>query len=444
MEFPSNAVPYGSPVQDEDPSTRRKPYGLSPRREHTCFGLPHDSSHESVTVSALHTDPSPSDDPRVLVRVFALTDVGRTREHNEDTFLVADLETGQPVPFDDSTRELPAHSHGLLFLVADGMGGAASGEIASSMAGSEVLAVLRERWSGHASPTPDDFAAVLRDATVYANSRIHGFARENPEHRGMGTTATIAGLLGDTLYVAQVGDSRAYLLRDGVAKQLTKDQSLMQRLVEAGELTPEQAEASERRNIILQALGPESHVTIDLTHQQLRRGDTLILCSDGLSGLVRADEISSIAHEASDTTEICHRLIARANELGGPDNITVIAARFDGEALHHVDASDAVGYNTYPLAGTLNHDTAEEAVPSPMLKSRLRADPTPRFGTPAPTASALEEEFARARAAEEATVLGAPEAVVEERRRKVEPIYLALALVATAAGLWYLVNLFRE
>mgnify|MGYP003347948705 CR=1 FL=1 len=103
-----------------------------------------------------------------------------------------------------------------------------------------------------------------------------GSAAEHPENRGMGTTATIAGILGDTLFLAQVGDSRGYLIRRGVAQQITKDQSLMQKLVEAGELTAEEAEVSDRRNIILQALGPESTVKVDLTHQQVRRGDVLV------------------------------------------------------------------------------------------------------------------------------------------------------------------------
>ncbi len=398
-----------------------------------------------MTVSALHTNrPSTDGDPRVVVRVFALTDVGQKREHNEDTFLVADLEAGAPIDFERTTpRALEANPHGLLFMVADGMGGAASGEIASSMAGAAILDVLRNQWTAQSLPSADTFVAALRDATTEANTRIHGFARANPEHRGMGTTATVAGLFGDTIYVAQVGDSRAYLLRDGQAIQLTKDQSLMQRLVEAGELTPEQAEASERRNIILQALGPEARITIDLTHQQLRRGDTLILCSDGLSGLVRADEIARIASQASDPGALCQQLIARANELGGPDNITVIAAQFDGSALDHIGAGDAVGYNTYPLAGTLNTETAEAAVPAPELKARLRSDPTPRFGIPAPSAAALEEEFARARAAEDEATLGAPEAVVEERRRRVEPVFLLLALVASLAIVWVLYRLFR-
>ncbi len=388
--------------------------------------------------------PQQHGDRRVLARVFAQTDVGRTREHNEDTFLVADLESGDPVLFDRSTRDLPVEPHGLLFLVADGMGGAASGELASSMAGFEVLSVLRDRWKREAQPSPEQFAMILRDATIFANSQIHGHAREHPEHRGMGTTATIAGLLGDVIYLAQVGDSRAYLVRDGVAKQLTKDQSLMQRLVEAGELTQEQAETSERRNIILQALGPEAHVTIDLTHQQVRRGDTLILCSDGLSGLVRADEIARVSNASSETTEVCKRLIDRANELGGPDNITVIAVRFDGDALHDRQDTDAVGYNTYSLAGTLNHDTAETLLPEPLLQSRLKSDPTPRYGTPAPSASAIEEEFARARAQEDESILGAPEEVVRERRQRVEPVFLVLAVIAVIAASWLMYSLLRK
>ena len=146
----------------------------------------------------------------------------------------------------------------------------------------------------------------------------------------MGTTATIAGLLGDTLYLAQVGDSRAYLVRDGVAQQITKDQSLMQKLVEAGELTEEEAELSERRNIILQALGPEPLVKVDLTHQQVRRGDVLVLCSDGLSGPVRTTDIARVVEEEPDLVNVCKKLIDLANEAGGPDNITVIAVRFDG------------------------------------------------------------------------------------------------------------------
>ena len=419
-------------------SLTAKPDRDSTRRDPTYCAPPHESPYDSVTVSA-PSSPNPSaDDARVVARVFALTDVGLSREHNEDTFLVADLDSAEEVRFGADARPLPVPTHGLLFLVADGMGGAASGEIASSMASDAVLAVLKEQWLKADAKSSEAFAVALRDAATTANARIFSFAHENPEHRGMGTTATIAGLVGDTLFVAQVGDSRAYLVRDGVAKQLTKDQSLMQRLVEAGELTQEQADASDRRNIILQALGPEAQITIDLTHQQVRKGDTLILCSDGLSGLVRADEMARASSESNDVRQLCERLVTRANELGGPDNITVIAARFEGDALSAIRDGDEVGYRTYPLPGTLNHDTNEVAMPNTPLKAHLKSDPTPRYGTPQPSIAAIEEEAARLQPAEEPAVLGAPEAVVEERRQRVGPIYYMLASIAVLAAAWVL------
>ena len=365
----------------------------------------------------------------IVARVFALTDVGHIREHNEDTFLVADLESGMPVDMDGPPRELTLAQHGLLFLVADGMGGAASGELASSMAGDVVIDTLRETWVSAPATSHEQFAAALLDATDTANARIHRFSRENPQHRGMGTTATIAGLLGDRLFLAQVGDSRAYLVRSGLAKQLTKDQSLMQRLVEAGEMTQEEADASERRNIILQALGPEARVTIDLTHQQIRRGDTLILCSDGLSGLVRANEIAQVATELNDPRIMCERLVARANELGGPDNITVIAVRFEGDALSATRDDDAMGYTAFPLRGTLAGDTLENRAP----QAPFRSDPTPQLGTPLPARSALEEEFNRARDAETAEIpTPAP-----ERQEQLGSIRVLLMLVVLLVVAWF-------
>ncbi len=161
----------------------------------------------------------------------------------------------------------------------------------------------------------------------------------------MGTTATVAGVLGDRLYLAQVGDSRGYLVRDGVATQLTKDQSLMQRLVDAGELTEEEAAQSERRNIILQALGPDPRIRVDLTWQELQRGDTLVICSDGLSGQVTREEIGAAVKAAASLDQLCDRLIAQANERGGPDNITVVAARFEGDGLPRARPSGDVGYH---------------------------------------------------------------------------------------------------
>ena len=222
----------------------------------------------------------------VIVNVFGRTDVGRVRDHNEDSFLVADL-TADNASLQPEVRTHLVGSHGSLFMVADGLGGAAAGEVASELAILTVQSELRAQWRAAPERTAEVFARAIKAAAEAANAKIFAYAVEHPESRGLGTTATIAGLLGDTLYLAQVGDSRAYLVRNGVALQITKDQSLMQRLIEAGELTPEEAERSERRNIILQALGPEPTVKIDLTYQKVRRGDTLVLCTDGLSGLVR-------------------------------------------------------------------------------------------------------------------------------------------------------------
>ncbi len=258
--------------------------------------------------------------------------MGRTREHNEDTFAVADLTT-----FNASLQpEVRMHAcgpRGSFFMVADGMGGAAAGEIASSMAVEVILKELDARWRNAQATDAETFAHALKGATESANATIHGYAQAHPENRGMGTTATIAGLLGDTLYLCQVGDSRGYIVRNGEAIQITKDQSLMQKLIEAGEMTPEEAEVSERRNIILQALGPEAKIKVDLTSQQVMRGDVLVLCSDGLSGLVRAHEIAAVVRAESDLVEVCKRLIDMANEAGGPDNITVVTARFEGDGL---------------------------------------------------------------------------------------------------------------
>ena len=207
-------------------------------------------------------------------------------------------------------------------------------EVASAMATDIVLTELDLRWRKAGDAMPETFARALKAATETANARIHTYATEHPENRGMGTTATVAGILGDTLYLAQVGDSRGYLVRAGKARQITKDQSLMQKLVEAGELTEEEAEVSERKNIILQALGPEPQVKVDLTSQQVRNGDTLILCSDGMSGQMRADDIARIVGEDPDLVATCRKLIDLANENGGPDNITVIAARFEIGRAH--------------------------------------------------------------------------------------------------------------
>ena len=308
----------------------------------------------------------------IIVHVFGRTDVGRTREHNEDCFVVADLTT-MNATLQPEVREHRPGKRGTLFMVADGMGGAAAGEVASQMATEVVLEELDAWWRRSESTDADTFAAALRKAVEAANTRIHRYALDHPENRGMGTTTTVAGVLGGTLYLCQVGDSRGYLVREGVATQITKDQSLVQRLIDAGELTAEEAEVSERRNIILQALGPDPKVKVDLTHQDLRRGDTLVLCSDGLSGQVKKSEIAAAVAANSDLRQVCAQLIELANSRGGPDNITVIVARLDGNGLKDASDDESVGHQVYPLL-----DTESTTQPVPVYRGSKAPEPKGR------------------------------------------------------------------
>lgn len=299
--------------------------------------------------------------PPVYVSVFGKTDVGRTREHNEDAFLVADLSTGTASPRPE-VRDHAVGRRGSLFVVADGMGGAAAGEIASAMAVDLIYSHLSTVWLGDPDGSAEQFAFRMKEAVERANDRVYAYGRDHPELRGMGTTVTAAGVFGSHLYLAQIGDSRGYLVRGGRAVQLTKDQSLTQRLVDAGELTEEEAEQSERRNIILQALGPDPRVRVELTREALRRSDTLVICSDGLSGLVKKDEIARLAETNASLPQLCAALVDLANERGGPDNITVVAARFDGEGLP--DWSGPLGREQEMLADTGPMPVAPGPIPS--------------------------------------------------------------------------------
>jgi protein phosphatase len=297
--------------------------------------------------------------PSIQVDVFGKTDLGQTRDHNEDTFIVADL-TRDKASLLPEVRHHDIGDRGSLFMVADGMGGAAAGELASAMAADLVHSHLASAWRDDPDNSLEQFALRLREALEIANRRIHSYAGQRPEVKGMGTTATAAGVLGTHLIMAQVGDSRAYLIRNGEAVQLTRDQSLTQRLVDAGEMTEEEAERSERRNIILQALGPEPNVVIELTIQELRLNDVLVLCSDGLTGNVRGDEIAKVVTAHPEPADACSELISMANDRGGPDNITVAIARFTGDALKAPGRDSEPSYLVYQLDEALEDAETEE------------------------------------------------------------------------------------
>ena len=283
----------------------------------------------------------------ITLNVFGRTDVGQIREHNEDNFLVADL-TKKTRNLTEAERRPNVGEHGIVLGVCDGMGGAAAGEVASQLA----VDIIYERFVDTDPPRDHDILARrLVRAVEAAGQRIFNEARMDRTRRGMGTTATIAALVDSRMFVAQVGDSRAYILRNGVMMQVTRDQSLVTQLIEAGQLTEEEAETFEHNNIILQALGTADTVQVDLTYVDLRRGDRLMMCSDGLTGMIRAEEIRQVLINQVDPLHACKELTDRANAAGGHDNITVIVADFEGDGLMPLGQreEDTICYRKYAL-----------------------------------------------------------------------------------------------
>jgi len=275
----------------------------------------------------------------MLVELYAKSDVGRVRRGNEDNFLVLDLSNHQTWTGSDG-NSAPAEltrfnlgDRGLVLVVSDGMGGALAGDVASRMAVDSV----REMLMGSDSAEPCDpsmpLVDCLKNATVYANLAIHHRSQEDSRCAGMGATFTGAAVKGDHLDLVQVGDSRAYLIRKDQIRLATKDQSLVQQLVDVGQISESEAETHMFRNVILQALGAQSEVTPVTGRIRLRRGDILLLCSDGLSGKLRSEDIQNILTDSTDLAGACTELIAEANNRGGEDNITVVLARFLGDDL---------------------------------------------------------------------------------------------------------------
>jgi protein phosphatase len=271
----------------------------------------------------------------------ARTDVGLERGHNEDSLFVARPGHRQRTRPCEEPIEVAAPGWVALG-VCDGMGGAAAGEIASQSAVEAIGAILAD---GGEIATPSELGHRLVESLQIAAQRVHAAACDRRELEGMGTTATVCALAGDALFVAQVGDSRAYLLRGGRLTQLTRDQTLATLLMEQGQLTKEDLPGFAFNNVILQALGTTPRVDVDLVRVTVRRGDVLLICSDGLSGPVDDELIRKTLEEAASPVAAAESLIALANAAGGPDNVTAIVAWLAGSALD--DGDDAV----VPLKG---------------------------------------------------------------------------------------------
>jgi len=258
-----------------------------------------------------------------LVWVSARTDVGMRRALNEDSMLVADLAKGTAAMSADMNAYL-ADGRGMLMAISDGMGGAAAGEVASHIAITVLHDVLQ-----HADDL--DIAQRLRMAVELANIRVWTRAQENSALSGMGTTLTAALVQGGRAYIAQIGHSRAYLIRDDHARQITTDQTIAQALLDHGVEKPGKIRSA-LKNVLTQALGVSPVVQVALTSVDIRRNDHLLICSNGLSNKIASDEISHVIQQSANLTDACDALIELANLRGGDDNITVMLARMSGAA----------------------------------------------------------------------------------------------------------------
>lgn len=288
----------------------------------------------------------------MILEVYAKTHVGRIRSGNEDNFLLLDLSTSKAWTGTDG-EEPPAEMcrfevgpKGFVMVVSDGMGGALAGDVASHMA----VEAVREMLSGAEEDDGGDdggdsvpLAESLRIATDYANLAIHKKSQDDPRCNGMGATLTGAAVNGDGLAFVQVGDSRGYVIRGQHIHLATKDQSLVQQLVDVGQISEQEAETHMFRNVILQALGAQAELAPVSGHVRLYRGDLVLLCSDGLSGKLRSEDMLNIIAESDgDLARACAELVAEANARGGEDNITVVLARLTGEDLPSPDSNNRV------------------------------------------------------------------------------------------------------
>jgi len=250
------------------------------------------------------------------LRYAVLSDKGRVRENNEDSY----------------------HADGRVFIVADGMGGHRAGEVASAAAIAEFIAYETQ----HRGEPPLE---RLRGGIRAANRSLYRMADADRELEGMGTTFT-ALLVEGALFLGHVGDSRAYIWRDGRLRPMTRDHSLVERMVDEGQLSPQDARTHPQRNVILRALGVARELEIDLDTVDVLPGDRLLLCSDGLSGMLEDGEIESIISGKTEPEESCRSLVDAANERGGMDNITVIVVHL-GPEVEASTVADTVAKQTW-------------------------------------------------------------------------------------------------
>lgn len=305
------------------------------------------------------------------VEIHATSHVGRVRRGNEDNYLLLNISASKAWTSSQENGEFVIESqrfevdnNGIVLAVSDGMGGALAGEVASKMAVESVCEKLLAT-DDDTTLTPENhdhlLISSLYNATLYANYLIHQQGRSDPQFQGMGATFTGIGITPKSVDIIQVGDSRAYLVRNGKIYQVTKDQSLVQQLIDAQQISAEEAETHTLKNVILQALGAQNEIYPVSARVQPHQNDVFLLCSDGLSNKVDAANIQRIILESLEQLELaCAELVKEANERGGEDNITVVLAKFTGEDLPEPEGDD-VKLELIELGNI--HDTADQETP---------------------------------------------------------------------------------
>jgi len=308
----------------------------------------------------------------LIVETHATSHIGRVRKGNEDNYLLLNISaakawmsTQDPEEFVIESQRFEVDESGVVLAVSDGMGGALAGEVASQMA---VETVSKKFLNDDPDKTiqPGEFSnsliGNLYDATLYANYLIHQQGRTDPQYQGMGATFTGIGITPEAVDLIQIGDSRAYLIRSNNIYQITKDQSLVQQLIDANQIPAEDAETHPLKNVILQALGAQSEIFPVSARLTPNRGDIVMICSDGLSGKVGGVEMQKIVLDNHDNLAMaCADLVKKANENGGEDNITVILAKITGDDLPEPTEGEVrlELLNIGNIHDTADQDTAE-------------------------------------------------------------------------------------
>lgn len=282
----------------------------------------------------------------IQVNVFGMSDMGRVRKNNEDSLVISNLSTGE-VSLTPSLRTHTLGPQGTLFLVADGMGGEACGEVASQLCTVTVPKRLFDNLKTMEKISETNFVLLLREAIEFANQVIFQKAQSSPAYRGMGSTTTAAAIFGSHLFVAQVGDSRAYLIRNKNMVQLTRDQTFLNYLAEIGAELPADPEKDSRKSILTQAVGTSETIDVKVTYTKMRQGDAILLCSDGLYNMLDSADLLEIVNGSDSLAGKLKALIDRANLGGGADNITGIMAEFSGPGLPPADPAASVEFKEF-------------------------------------------------------------------------------------------------